>query len=735
MNLGKFVPPVVSEAWNRVVGKSGLAAFAQSWLRGDDVDERPGNRLVAPYMQSPWVFAAINLVSGEFTGLPLKFYAGDQEYADAGLEAWWAMPALGNDRKPVARGDVDKILALHMQLHGEFFLLLDPTWATASLRRGGVSTSRFVIARPDRIRLIVQAGELQGYAYTDPAGRQQVYLPEEVIHKMEPNPYDDWRGLGRAQVARVAIEGVFLTGTYIRDLMRNNGDQGFIVIGKNGVASEEQKAAIVADLQAKRRALRQGLAKDLFLTGDITVDRPEEQAAGADLANTKTLSQQEIFIAFCVPPSMSTVKQSYSIGKDSDRYQLVTGTSQPLSRQICGAYSELASRQTGKAIVARHNWDEHPVMQEVRNSRLEAGQKLWASGMSWKDVNDYLGLGMKPFKGWEIPYLPFAVVPLDSSQEAEPTKDQTLAEDNGAAEDEGVKSLRLLLAVRARVRNASESPGPACACGCAPLDGLLEQIDKERDSKEVALWREHMKSRREQAKGFESRFRSSLFKARAETLRNIESAAKLIAARTSLPIEQRATAAMIEIPITSNAADVLRKLEAMPSAMAANVAKAMDLQNQLTIGHSQATYLTGPRPKKLGVVSNRLRSSLNAPPAVVTGLTIESKIGTNVKYAGAHEAGVDKVVQVKAYTRRNYDHGKLGVGSATTLLFDMKTGQIKRGRTIKRAAKTEVQVKAFKRHMKMPRRAFLEPAILDRKQDYGNAISAALLASWQGGAS
>lgn len=524
MNLRQWVPPAVSQAWDRAVGKSGLTAWAQSWMRGDDVSEASGTvRLTMPYVQSPWVFGACNLILGEFTGLDLKFFAGESEYEDAALDAWWQAPALGNDRKPVRRGDVDKILGVHLLNHGEFFILLDDSWTLAGLRRRPESTNRFVVARPDRVRLIIQGSELAGYEYIDAGGRRSVWLPDQVIHKMEPNPYDDWRGIGRAQVARVAVEGVFLTGVYIRDLMRNNGDQGFIVVGKNGVASAEQREQIVADLQAKRRALRGGQAKDLFLTGDITIDRADQQAMGADLANTKGLSQQEIFIAYGVPPSMSAVKQSYSIGKDSDRYQLVTGSSQPAAAKIAGAYAEIASRQTGKELRAEHDWDDHPVMQEVRNSRLDAALKLWASGMPWKEINDYLSLGMKPFPGWEIAYLPFSVTPVDAggAPADEPTADPALGEP--AAEDDQVKHLKLLLLARQRSKQVRPAtPAEPCQCGCAPLDGLLQQIDKGRDSREIALWREQMKGRREQMKGFESRFRSALFKVRQEVLRKIE---------------------------------------------------------------------------------------------------------------------------------------------------------------------------------------------------------------------
>lgn len=508
---------------------AGKSVSSLAWMRGDDVVDGKVTRYVEPYGQSGYIYAAVNLISGEFAGLPLKFYRGDVEHQDAKLESWWEAPALGHDGNRIQRADVDRWLSLWLQLQGEYFILLDDSWILASLTRDPSKLSPFIIARPDRIRLIVQGAKVQGYEYIDPAGRRSVYLPEQVIHRMEPNPYDDFRGLGRQHVARVPAEGVFLTGVYIRDLMRNNGDQGFIVVGKNGAAVDGQREQIIADLRAKRAALRAGVAKDLFLTGEITVERPQERAAGADLSNTTTLSAQEIFLIWGVPPSMSTVKQAYSLGKDSDRYQLVTGTSQPVSRQICGAYAVIASRQTRLALTAEHDWDQHPVLQQVRRERIDAGIKLWQSGIPWEKINDYLDLGLAKFDGWDVGYLPFSVSPVGESggPVSDPAADPTLAEPTGE-EDDQVRMLRLMVLSKRRalqcqrVKDAridDELSGFVCGC-----HGSVLVTAKDQDPRNVALWRKHMRSRLATVKAFRSAFGRILMAARIETLRKIEGA-------------------------------------------------------------------------------------------------------------------------------------------------------------------------------------------------------------------
>lgn len=544
MNLRNLIPPVLAAGFDRVLAKS-WAASSLAWRRGDDVVDGPKNRLSQPYAQSAWVHAAVNHVAGEISGRPLCFYSADQEYEDPAFSAWWAAPALGPQmaggfQPRLSQADVLRDLAAWAKLEGEFFLLFDDSWLLASLRRKPGTLTPFIIARPSRMRLIVQAGVIEGYEYTDAAGRRSVYLPEQVIHWKAFNPYDDYRGLGDLQSAQIAAESSFYTGVYVRDLMRNNGDQGYIVIGKTGPASPEQQEQITADLRAKRQAIQRGVAKDIFLTGDITVDRPKEQAAGSELLQGKGLSQQEVFVAFGVPPSMAEVKASYSVGKDSDYYQLIIRTCMPLGGQIASALSSAATRMAGRQIEAELEWDDHPVMVEVRNGRLETAQKLWASGWSWEAINDYLDLDIAPFPGWEKAYIPFSIVEVDTSGskvQPEPAADPAMAEteqQRRGAELPEITQLKALFALRSRSKAAESTAAKIEAdtlavftcnhgCDCVKADLGAEGSAKEaRPAREIALWRTHMKQRREAVSSYKSAFGRVLMQARIETLRKIE---------------------------------------------------------------------------------------------------------------------------------------------------------------------------------------------------------------------
>lgn len=197
----------------------------------------------------------------------------------------------------------------------------------------------------------------------------------------------------------------------------------------------------------------------------------------------------------------------------------------------------------------------------------------------------------------------------------------------------------------------------------------------------------------------------------------------------------------VTIQLSSDAEAVLVKVRGFNMRMQDAIRYAMDAENQLTVSHVQQNYLTGPRPEKLGVVTNRLRSSIRASLARPTVTTVSSKIGTNVKYAAAHEYGFDGMVTVRQHTRKNvrddvFDLG-LGISAKRSEIAEFTymtpKGRLKKG--IKKVASAIVTVRSHQRHMSMPARPFLAPAFEDRLPEYTESISEAVLAAWNGGRS
>lgn len=152
--------------------------------------------------------------------------------------------------------------------------------------------------------------------------------------------------------------------------------------------------------------------------------------------------------------------------------------------------------------------------------------------------------------------------------------------------------------------------------------------------------------------------------------------------------------------------------------------RTIDRENQLTIGEIQSKRLSKRGPQTLGVVTNRLRSSIRAEKASLHGDIILTSIGSNVAYAGVHEFGIDETVTVRAHTRRVF---KFVQGAATEVTFDPKTGKISRGKVKGKRTSDEINVKEHKRHMQMPARSYIRRTLQERAVNYtvsiGNTVA------------
>ena len=531
MKFRDLLPPAFARAFDGFIGKSLATDFAS----GRDLDGGglgSEARLSLPYAQSAWVQSAIRFKTSEIAATALKFYAGENELADKAVLAWWESPFIGPARRALSQAEGRAALAAWLDLEGECFILLGDEWLLPSFSRRGAPLPKLLIARPDRMRHITSGAEIVGWMFTDGAGRQHALLPEQVKHRAEFNPYDEWRGLSRLLAVFNAAESDYLAGVYTRNLMRNNGDQGVFIGVKGQPPTDAQRDQIIGQLREKRRRAQRGEFSAAFIPAEILVEDAKASAPGADIQASRIASREEIFVGLGVPPSMGQVKASYSTGASSDRYQLITGTCMAQAKAVDDLLGQIASMQTGLVLTAEADWDDHPVMVEARQARVDSALKLWGAGMPLKDANDYLGLGMRPFTGWEIGYLPFSVSPVDAmGGTADPAADPALAEPAAdVPADPAVEQLRLVLLARQRIeRNVTpsrpvarrvEAGDPFAAFVCQCHGEGLEM--KERDPKQLARWKDLMAKRRETVRSYEARFGREIMAARREVLAKIE---------------------------------------------------------------------------------------------------------------------------------------------------------------------------------------------------------------------
>jgi phage gpG-like protein len=157
------------------------------------------------------------------------------------------------------------------------------------------------------------------------------------------------------------------------------------------------------------------------------------------------------------------------------------------------------------------------------------------------------------------------------------------------------------------------------------------------------------------------------------------------------------------IELSPESRRILSRMDRWPERTAAALVAALDLENELTVGHLQATKLSRRGPRTLGVRTNRLRLSVRTSPARVTeGIRITSSIGSNVEYFAVHEFGFHGTVTVRQHARR------------ITQAF---------GRPL--SARTAT-VRTHTRRVDFPARRMLARSLTERRANYTASLSAAL---------
>jgi hypothetical protein len=462
--------------------------------------------LANPYASSVWVQRAIKMVSGQISGVDVLFSSKRDPKAKAtkenrlqlpDVEAWLRRPIPGFTYSDFVEASVG-----WLKMAECFWLLDDSTLVPFPEAR--TAFPPVIVARPDRMRHVVEKGQVVGWVYTPPGRKGIALLPDQVIQLKYWNPYDDFRGLGEYAPAHIATESDWLAGKFGRNLMANNGDLGGIIIAKSGVPSDPQREQIIMDLRAKRAAQLRGELRYTFMTGDIDVKDPKITSVDAAFIGQRLENRHEIALAFGVPPSMFDVKASYSVGSASDYYRMLTDTCIPTGSKFCDALGMLISRMTGQDVEVELDWDDHPVMQSVIRERFDGVDKLWSKGMPMRAIGEYLGLELPHFEGDDIGYLPINVTPAAEAAEPEPppATNPELGERSTGDHEENEEAPD---AVKAMIK-------------------AIKSRASQKTSKRARLWESHMRARQGTVRAFESKAARVINEFRGVTIRKLHAA-------------------------------------------------------------------------------------------------------------------------------------------------------------------------------------------------------------------
>jgi hypothetical protein len=186
------------------------------------------------------------------------------------------------------------------------------------------------------------------------------------------------------------------------------------------------------------------------------------------------------------------------------------------------------------------------------------------------------------------------------------------------------------------------------------------------------------------------------------------------------------------IELSEGARQVLADLQVMPDEMLKAIARAMKLENQLTVTHIHEAYLSFPKDEPaveigLRTQSNRLRRSVWASEPVIEGQEVRSAIGdfvTNrgINYAAVHEFGAHIERKGSVRLRTDAKGNLLRQGKNPHLAIFAHSGH-------KQAKEVKFESEGYS--FDLPARGMFQRGIKDRLGNYANSISGAINDWWE----
>lgn len=183
-------------------------------------------------------------------------------------------------------------------------------------RSGG--TEKLWLARPDRMRPVVDRRSLLGFVYVAESGERIPFLPEEIIHDKYPNPHDPYEGMGQGlpPLSSAAYEtDVDNSATSFTRSFFKNGAVIYGLLKVNSVLDDPEVARLRGRIRSQYTG-EQNWHEMMILDADA-----EYQAMGTTMdkmlfPDLRAISETRICAAFMVPPVLVGVKA----GLDSSTY-------------------------------------------------------------------------------------------------------------------------------------------------------------------------------------------------------------------------------------------------------------------------------------------------------------------------------------------------------------------------------------------------------------------------------
>lgn len=365
-------------------------------------------KLTKPYLQHPWVYAAIKSIATNVASTPLLVNTGSADNTRT-IETGPLYDVLTRPNSLWTRWHLIEATASHLQSDG------NAIWALKRKSPKQVPVEILCFGRAGWEATLNDNNAIASYRYRE--GDQDVtFQPHEVVHFRLWNPESPVWGIGPLQAALMSAKSDYDAAVYNRAFFQNSAMPGGIIEMPEGQSIDDRQWQQLSrrwnDLhQGSRKAFKLGV-----LEGGAKYTQVSLSHRDMMFLEMRKWSREEILACFRVPPSEVGVFELIhkAVGGDI-RKAYWEQTLVPLMRLI----EDTLRAQFFQPLDNEKTWCEFDLsnvsaLQDSEDVKLDRAVKLFGMGYPPNVINERLQLGLPEIEGGDTGYLPMGLMPIGS---------------------------------------------------------------------------------------------------------------------------------------------------------------------------------------------------------------------------------------------------------------------------------------------------------------------------------
>lgn len=364
------------------------------------------------YKTHVWVYAAINAIARNVSGVPFVFQTKSGRAAESHAFA----ELFERPNKWQGFGQLIESLTSWLHLNGEVMLVM---------RRGSFTEVPKEMAAVDSTMfepvLSKTTGRLVGWTVDNDDGTKTPYNLYEVVFIKFWNPEDEWRGLSPISAAAAGITQDLIANRYNTEFFRNSGSpSGVIEIEQNLTDTEFER--LVRQYE-DRHGGAENSHKMLILEGGAkfkpTVFGPKDM----EFLSQKKWNRDEVLAAYGIPKlEVGIIEEGANLAviKVQSREFWLKNLIPKMKMIEWALWSQLFVGINSGRVWAEFDYSSIQALQDDFKEMVQTAKTLWEMGYPMNQINKRLNLGM-PENSWQnTAFSPVNVAPISVDDNGTP---------------------------------------------------------------------------------------------------------------------------------------------------------------------------------------------------------------------------------------------------------------------------------------------------------------------------